>query len=270
MKKVLIVGANSFLGKSFKRSSIGLFEIDELDVLRESWKQFDYSSYDTILHVAAIVHKPHIKDAELYYSVNAKLPVDIAKIAIKQGVKHFVFISSASVWGIGPKFNSEGGITVSTPLRPNDLYGKSKLAGENELIELTKMLDFKLSIIRSPNIYGPKCPGNFYSILEKLARFKYLPKCGNNKFSLIHIDNLCHSIQRIINKEKTGVLCPQDLPILSISERIQLMATELGVIQYQFTWLNSLFNLINWMYPNKYLNNLYGGFYYDIDSFPNP
>lgn len=269
-KNVLIVGANSFIGRSFSNLYRQDFNITELDVLDSNWELFDFSGFDTILHVAAIVHKPNLTNEEIYYKVNADLPTKVAKIAVAQGVKHFIFISTASVWGIGPIFASEGKITRMTPLNPIDLYGKSKLKGEQNLVKLNESIDFKLSIVRPPNVYGENCPGNFYHILEKLGKLRLFPKCGNNKFSLINIDKLCHAFKVIIEKEIEGEICPQDEPIQTVSERIKDLALLNGFVQYQFSILAPLFRLINKIHPNKYLNNLYGGFYYDTNDYPNP
>ncbi|HFR3808104.1 TPA: NAD-dependent epimerase, partial [Streptococcus suis] len=60
MKRVLITGANSYIGTSFEKYIIENdvdFEIDTLDLLNPKWVEFDFSPYDSIFHVAAIVHK---------------------------------------------------------------------------------------------------------------------------------------------------------------------------------------------------------------------
>ncbi|HFI0528280.1 TPA: NAD-dependent epimerase/dehydratase family protein, partial [Streptococcus suis] len=81
MKKVLITGANSYIGTSFekyvKENNID-FEMDTLDLLDPTWEKFDFSGYDTIFHVAAIVHKNEKNiNPDLYFSVNRDLPVKL-------------------------------------------------------------------------------------------------------------------------------------------------------------------------------------------------
>lgn len=270
MKNILIVGDHSYIGDKFIEFTKGKFNVSEINVMNDEWQKLNFSEFNAVIHVAAIVHHPEIKDESLYYRVNGVLPANIAEKSVKEGVKHYIFISTASVWGVGPIFNSQGKITKSTPLKPKDLYGKSKLQGEHNLMDLKKRYNFKLSIVRPPNVYGENCRGKFYHILEKLARFRFFPICGKNKFSMLRVDHLCQALQNIIEKEVEGVICPQDMPIISLSERIKLLSSSIGVKQKQFNLLKPVFYAINWICPNKYLNDLYGGFYYDPEDFPNP
>ncbi|MDY5054003.1 MAG: hypothetical protein SPE83_01560 [Streptococcus suis] len=65
MKRVLITGANSYIGTSFEeyvKNKDSNFEIDTLDLLDPNWEEFDFSGYDSIFHVAAIVHKREKKN----------------------------------------------------------------------------------------------------------------------------------------------------------------------------------------------------------------
>ena len=69
MKKVLITGANSFVGVNVERwldksydGSEKLFSIDTVDTMNEAWKQADFSKYDVVFHVAGIAHvDPNLK-----------------------------------------------------------------------------------------------------------------------------------------------------------------------------------------------------------------
>ena len=64
------------------------FEIDTLDLLDPNWQEYDFSGYDSIFHVAAIVHKREKKISyEEYKKVNTDLPVLIAKKAKKAADK---------------------------------------------------------------------------------------------------------------------------------------------------------------------------------------
>src|SRR5699024_4946803 len=102
------------------------------------------------------------KNASLYYVVNRDLTDAVAKKAKNEGVKHFIFLSTMSVYGL-----NEGIINEHTPLKPKTHYGKSKLQAE-ERIKLLATDTFKVAIIRPPMIYGKGCKGN-YQRLRKLA-----------------------------------------------------------------------------------------------------
>lgn len=88
------------------------YYVEELDVRDDSWKQFDFSKFDVVYHVAGIAHIKETKEnASLYYKVNRDLAVEIAKLSKSYGVKHFIFMSSMSVYGL---IYSNDLITVNT------------------------------------------------------------------------------------------------------------------------------------------------------------
>ncbi|MDH6373267.1 nucleoside-diphosphate-sugar epimerase [Paenibacillus sp. PastF-3] len=124
--------------------------MEEISVRGTAWKDHDFSKYDVVLHVAGIAHveEKHI-DSEHYETVNCKLAADIASKAKVEGIQHFVFISSMSVYGL-----ANGIITEETKPNPKSLYGKSKLHADRLIFQLIDK-NFKVAILRPPMIYGP-------------------------------------------------------------------------------------------------------------------
>ena len=91
-----------------------------------SWKEKDFSQYDGVFHVAAVVHQkeqPEMK--ELYFKVNRDLPIDAAKNAIVGGVSQFIFMSTMAVYGEEGKLGQEVVINRKTPVSPKTFYGVS-------------------------------------------------------------------------------------------------------------------------------------------------
>ena len=84
---VLIIGKDSYIGNHIDEwlAQYGHI-VTQLDVLTETWKSFDYSRFDAVVHVAGIVHRPQCTDWDLYKSVNCDMPVSIATMAKMQGV----------------------------------------------------------------------------------------------------------------------------------------------------------------------------------------
>lgn len=102
MKKILITGANSFVGTNIEKwlqKEPGTFQVDTVDTMNDVWKQADFTKYDSVFHVAGIAHvDPKPEMAPLYYKVNRDLTVEIAKWAKERGVKQFIFMSSGIVY----------------------------------------------------------------------------------------------------------------------------------------------------------------------------
>ena len=175
MKKILITGAGSYIGcyvENYLRQWPEAYQTHTVDMIGEGWKGSSFRGYDAVLHVAGLVHQPKTKNdpaqAEKYDFVNHCLAVETAKKAKAEGVGQFLFMSSASVYGLSAPVGKVVMITKDTPLCPTDNYGISKAKAEESLRTLQDE-HFKLAILRPPMIYGKGCKGN-YQTMAKLAR----------------------------------------------------------------------------------------------------
>ena len=158
MKKILITGANSYIGTSFEsymKQFGDEYAVDTVDMIDGAWREKSFAEYDVVFHVAGIAHRKETKEnAGLYYKVNRDLAIDVATKAKADGVKQLVFLSSMSVYGM-----ETGVITRETSPAPKSNYGKSKLQAE-EGISLLKSDSFKVAVLRPPMVYGEGCKGN--------------------------------------------------------------------------------------------------------------
>lgn len=216
---ILIIGKNSYIGNHIDEwlSQHG-HQVEQLDVLTDEWKTFDYSPYDAIVHVAGIVHQPNCQDWDLYKRVNTDMPISIATMAKEQGVKQYVFFSTMGVYGVGKKLK-QNIIDEQTSLNSDSMYGKSKLMAEEGLLKLQDGT-FTVAFVRPPSVYGKGCRGGyitgFTSIVRKLP---VIPRAYENvKQSFIYIDNLSELVRLVIEKNLKGVFCPQDDKAVSANE----------------------------------------------------
>lgn len=257
MKHILITGANSYIGTSFEKwleASEGDYQVDTLDMIDPKWRQFDFSPYDAIFHVAAIVHKNEKNmDPTLYDKVNRDLPIELAGLAKAAGVKQFVFLSSMSVYG-----NKEEVITKETKENPSTYYGKSKLAAEKGLMQL-ESADFKVLMMRPPMVYGPKATGN-YTRLSKLSRITPIfPNIANQR-SMIYIDNLLEFVRKAIDTNLSGLHFPQNKEYVTTSQLVKTIRDVNG----KNTLLTAIFNPIIKPLSNvSQFNKLFGNLMYD-------
>ena len=94
---------------------------------------FSEHDIDTVMHFAAHTIVPEsVADPLKYYRNNTSNSRTLLECATKSGVKHIVFSSTAAVYGI-PK---DGKASESTPTRPINAYGSSKLMTEWMLRDL--------------------------------------------------------------------------------------------------------------------------------------
>lgn len=221
MKKILVTGTNSFIGSRFVQMNREFeygFITDQISLRNDSWSSKPFQDYDTIIHVAALVHQSGKNtDYDAYDKINYQLTIELATKAKDGGVKQFIFLSTMSVYGL-----NTGHITDSTPLKPTTLYGQSKLKAEEALRALDSE-DFKVTIIRPPMVYGPNCKGNF-NTLNKIANISpVFPKLQNAR-SAIYIDNLSELLKVVIDDEIEGTLLPQNNEYLNTSKTVSELA----------------------------------------------
>jgi nucleoside-diphosphate-sugar epimerase len=230
MKKILIAGKNSYVGTNLEKwlgNYPDRYSIDSISLRDDSWKKKDFSKYDVVFHVAALVHKKETPDMEtMCFKVNRDLPVDVAKRAKTSGVKQFIFMSTMAIYGEEGTIGQEVIITRETRPTPKTFYGESKLEAECELQKLTNEA-FKIVIVRPPMIYGPECPGN-YARLQRLAVKTPIFPLINNQRSMLNINKLCFYVKEYIDSKVEGIFFPQDDEYMNTSLLVKKLAEEKG------------------------------------------
>jgi nucleoside-diphosphate-sugar epimerase len=253
MKKILITGKNSYVGKNLERW-LGAYPdkyiVDSISLRDYSWKAIEFSKYDVVFHVAGIAHIKETSDnQDLYYNVNRDLAYEIAQKAKSDGVGQFVFLSSMSVYGI-----ENGVINKNTPLKPNSAYGKSKIEAE-ELINKIKDDSFIVATLRPPMVYGRGCRGNYPKLAKLALKTPMFPNV-DNKRSMIYIDNLSEFVKQLIDNQGGGLFFPQNAEYVNTSEMVRMIAEVHGKRVLMTKLFNPLLRLLNVSTVNKVFGNL--------------
>ncbi len=225
MKRILITGANSYIGTSldtYLKNCGTDYAVDTVDMIDIRWREKSFAGYDVVFHVAGIVHQKETADkAALYYAVNRDLAVETAKKAKAEGVSQFIFMSTMSLYG-----TDTGVITPDTVPAPKSHYGTSKWQAEQALNELRDDT-FAVAILRPPMVYGKGCPGNFHTVTKLVQHLPFFPRLHNAR-SQIHIDNLCCFLQKCIDKRLDGLYFPQNRTYMDTIVLAQTLAQEMG------------------------------------------
>lgn len=234
MKKILITGANSFVGMSFEKyikdNYPNDYTVDTVDMIDGSWRDKSFSGYDSVFHVAGIAHSDNGKiseeKAKLYYSVNTDLTIETARKAKADGAKQFVFMSSAIVYGESAPIGMTKVITRDTPVSPANCYGDSKVQAENGIRPRSDDY-FNVVILRPPMIYGKGSKGN-YPLLAKIAKKTPIFPYVKNERSMLYIDNLCEFVRLMVENNEQGTFWPQNAEYSNTSELVKLIAEAHG------------------------------------------
>ena len=223
MKNLLITGSTGFVGKYFINKYKAMHEIQTFSFQKDNINTLECSDIDIVFHLSSLVHQMGGASSEEYEIVNVTQTLDLATKSKKSGVKQFLFMSTVKVYGEETNIK----YTEDTTCSPEDEYGKSKLKAEKLLLELEDE-DFKVSIIRTPIIYGYGVKANIKNLISLTNKMPILPLGSiNNKRSMVYIGNICNLVDEIIRQEQSGIFLASDDSSLSTSSFIKLISKNL-------------------------------------------
>ena len=202
--RILVIGGNGFLGSSFLKflaayrsagieisSTVEKFERDnELIAI-------DFKDFQAVIYCSGIVNieKCESNPAEAFW-VNSKLPSLIARELVKTATK-FVYISTDAVFDGTTKFATENDVT-----NPLSIYGESKLQGEMAVLSVSER-----NLVCRVNFVGrsPKNNSLLDYFLEKLTSKQIAPGYQNVFFTPLYVDDVIHSVIRLIEMNANGI-----------------------------------------------------------------
>lgn len=264
MKKILILGANSYIGTSFHNYLTtkypGQYQADIVSLRGDAWKALDWSGYDSVMNVTGKAHADISslteEQKQEYYAINCELAVEAAKKVIADGAAQYVYFSSIIVYGDSSNSRKPVRITADTEPAPSNFYGDSKWQAEQKLQELfgTEMrltqpdatdesvsdsphTGTQLAILRLPMIYGPGCKGN-YQTLVKIAQKLPLFPAYHNERSVLRIDHLCEYLRTLAESGEGGPFWPQEDAYRSTPDMVFELAQTSGHHMFRAGWMN--------------------------------
>jgi UDP-glucose 4-epimerase len=242
---ILVTGADGLVGTAvvseltrrgisyraaIRKPREGYFSIGNIDPQTDWNAALD--GIDSIIHLASRAHVMNetVTDPAVHFRIaNVDSTLNLARQAIKAGVKRFVFISSIKVNGEatepGRPFKAEDAPNPQNP------YAQSKLEAEQGLFALSGESGFEVTIIRPPLVYGPGVKANFATMLGWVDRGVPLPLGSlSNKRSFIFVGNLADLIILSTTHPKAAgqVFLVSDGEDISTTELFKKMAEALG------------------------------------------
>lgn len=225
MKRILIVGAGSYVGESVREYLSRYpdrYEVDVLEArgLKPDKEQMD--GFDVVFHVAGIAHiRETRKNARLYYEVNRDLATGVAECAKSAGVRQFILMSTMAVYGM-----AEGVVKKDTKPKPTSHYGKSKLEADRAIWKLRDE-EFRVAVLRPPMIYGSGCKGNYQKLRWLALHTPVFPNTGNER-SMLFTGNLCVFVGNIIDRGRSGLFFPQNGEYVDTGRMVREIAASHG------------------------------------------
>jgi len=198
MKKILIIGKNSFIGSNLKKFLSKFFSVDIF-------------SYENIIFQNEIFFKKysHVINTSIhpYYQkrkYNEKFDLDLKFIKkFKQINFIYIFLNSRKIYTL------KEDISENSKKKPKCNYGNNKLTSERLL---KKILKKKLLSLRISNVIGKKFILNkrqsgklFYDNFLEFRKIKKKLVFNNEFKDFITIDQLSEIIKKLIQKNINGI-----------------------------------------------------------------
>lgn len=191
----LITGSAGSIG----RELIKVFPSRELDLVygqdlrNKASCQYLFKDIDTVFHLAAYKSVPEsIENPGRYYDNNLKSLINCLELSKENGIKNFIFSSSAAIYG-----NLNGEVKEDTI--PGELlspYARSKAMGEVICEDYRKY--FNVCILR---YFNPNTEGGFQKLLKNPKITIYGD--GTSKRDFINVVDLVEAHKFIIGKNNT-------------------------------------------------------------------
>ena len=180
---------------------------------------------DTILHLANIANDPAVElNPTLSWEVNVLAAQQLADKAIRNGVKHFVYASSGSVYGV----KDEPQVTEELSLVPISVYNKTKMVAERVLLSYKDKM--QVHCIRPATVCGMS-PRMRLDVSVNMLTFQALKNKkitvfgGDQTRPNIHMKDMVRVYQHFVNNSKIESGCYnagfENISILQIAEMVK-------------------------------------------------
>ncbi len=140
------------LGRGFRRAlTAGELIVGDVGDLKLVSRLLAEHAVDTVMHFAAHTIVPEsVAEPLKYYGNNTCATRSLLQACTQQGVRHFVFSSTAAVYGMP----AEGYADEESPTVPINAYGTSKLMSEWMLRDIAAVTPLRYVALRYFNVAG--------------------------------------------------------------------------------------------------------------------
>lgn len=142
---------------------------------------------DVVIHLAAAQHEAHQPES-YFHRVNVAGTRTLLEVARNSGVRRFVHGSTIGVYGSA----ANGTLDETSPLKPDNPYGRTKAAAETVVREFGASLP--VVIVRISETYGPG-DMRLLKLFRALASGRYVTLGnGRNHHQLVYVDDLAKGL----------------------------------------------------------------------------
>ena len=163
-----LLGTKDNLSSAIKSPMFQLDEFDLLDLKRLDLL-FQQENFDMVYHLAANSDiQKGIKSTDTDLNLTFLITYNVLECMRQHNVRKILFTSSPTVFG-----NHDVALTEDLPMKPESLYGASKLASEAYVRAFSALYDIQSWILRLSNMVGERTThGILFDFLKKVKKNK--------------------------------------------------------------------------------------------------
>jgi len=220
MKKILIIGGAGYVGTPLANYLLSKFKVTVLDTFWfgnflnkkikkikadiRNLKKIEFKKYDIVINLAYLSNDPLCEiDAKKTWDIGPLSNYYILEKCLKEKVKHYIFASSGSIYGL----KKEKNVTEELGLDPITEYNKSKMICEKVINSYSDKI--KTTILRPATVCGYS-PRLRLDVVLNIFCFQAYYKNqitlfgGNQTRPLLHIQDMIRAYEFVINRKLVG------------------------------------------------------------------
>lgn len=185
------------------RKKVEIYKADISDLTSLELSLSSGKNMDVLFHLAACTD--YEAGGEKLFRTNVTGTLNLLNLAIKQGIKKFVFASS--IEAIGPVKKEDIPANETHACQPVNLYGESKLWAEREVAKFRSQGKLDTVILRLGNVYGPGSLSFISRIVSAISskdnRYLYV---NRNRYSWhpVYIEDAIDGIMKAAGRKGTS------------------------------------------------------------------
>jgi nucleoside-diphosphate-sugar epimerase len=192
--------------------------------------ELDLSQTDVIIHLASVANDPcGDLDPKLTWEISALATQQLADKAVRQGVKHFIYASSGSVYGV----KSEQHVTEDLLLEPISEYNKTKMVSERVLLSYSEKM--AVQIVRPATVCGLSSRMRLdvavnMLTMQAVKNGKITVFGGDQSRPNIHIDDITDLYMFLLEKPEITGVYNAGFENITIAEIADIIAKRTGAV----------------------------------------
>lgn len=209
--RILLMESERGSAADFPAAEAAVGDLTNRDALKNT-----VAGVETIIHLAA---KNIDHDGSGFQAINVEGTRHLCSLAVETGVKRFIYLSTAGVYGHRKLRNAD----ETTPVHPDTDFSRSKAEAEKIVLGHHKAGDFEGIVLRHRFVYGEGDAHVIPRMIRAAQAYPFLISRGRARLSVIWVNDLAEILPRFAMDNFE----PDALPVYHVTDGVPLCYCDL-------------------------------------------